>query len=416
MSNLTQYPLEDAYESTLAQEYNWAIGTVYVNTSPTFTFPSWVTCFLVINPTKTNMQIVEVDSYNSSLNTFNVTNITLEKWASINSTAQTHAVNSKVIISDNYAFWSAIKIAINSKLDNDADWTWDAATDFAGITAKSLTTAQRTALTWVNGMIVLDTDLGVLYQYIWWAWSTFATWTTSNASETVAGKIELPTDAEVTAQSATWWTWATVCPTNVQTWKSVSLKAVGATLAETDHLVFDNAWVDNKMLVSVFRDQLAASETIKGTVERATDTEALAGTDTTKYVTPAQIDYTPISWTEHTVWTANTERISTALSYTLKKEIAISKAWVFSTTMDLKASGWTPSMKWRIYVNGSAVWTIHGGTSTSYNTYTDASITVAAWDLVQVYLLAEAGWWTAYVRNFQIKCIRDYWIATVNTD
>jgi len=67
------------------------------------------------------------------------------------------------------------------------------------------------------------------------------------------------------------------------------LKAVDATLAETDHLVFDNAGTDNKMLVSVFRDQLAASETAKGTSELATDAEAVAGTDTTRHITPSQL-------------------------------------------------------------------------------------------------------------------------------
>ena len=62
---------------------------------------------------------------------------------------------------------------------------------------QNVTTAQRTALTGVaNGAVVFDTDLGVLYQYIGGAWATFATGATSNASDTVAGKVELATGAE----------------------------------------------------------------------------------------------------------------------------------------------------------------------------------------------------------------------------
>ena len=104
MSNLTTYPLQDWFETTLAQAWNWAVGTVYLNTAPTFTFPSGVTTYIVVNPWKTTMQVAEIDSYNSSAKTVNVSSISVEKWASVNYSQQTHAVGSKVIISDNYAF------------------------------------------------------------------------------------------------------------------------------------------------------------------------------------------------------------------------------------------------------------------------------------------------------------------------
>lgn len=289
MTNLSKYPLEDNFKTSLTQSWDWSTGAVNVATVPTFTFPSWITTYIVVNPWKSNMQIATINAYDWTAKTLTVSDITLEKWASVNSTAQTHNVWSVVIISDNYQFWKDIFDAVNSKLDNDADWNWAVATDFAWIVSKSLTTAQRVALTWENWMIVYDTDFWVHYQYIGWAWSTFATWAVVNATETEAGKVELPTDAEVTAKTATWATWASLTPTNAQIGKSVALKAVDATLAETDHLVFDNAGTDNKMLVSVFRDQLAASTTAKGTVELATDAEALAWTDETRYINPKQL-------------------------------------------------------------------------------------------------------------------------------
>lgn len=119
MSNLEKIPLEDWFETSLAQEWDGQIGSVFVNNTPNFTFPSGVTTYIVVNPTKTNFQVAEIDSYDAVAGTLNVIDIALEKWASINSTTQTHAVNSKVIISDNYEFWKQIRTTINSKMDND---------------------------------------------------------------------------------------------------------------------------------------------------------------------------------------------------------------------------------------------------------------------------------------------------------
>lgn len=80
---------------------------------------------------------------------------------------------------------------------------------------KSLTIAQRIALTAENGDLVYDTDLWELYQYVWGAWSAVSAGSTqANASTTVAGKVELATAAERAAWTATGWTGATLIPTN----------------------------------------------------------------------------------------------------------------------------------------------------------------------------------------------------------
>ncbi len=117
MTNLNKIPLEDGFETSLSQEWDGQVGSVKVNTTPNFTFPAGVTTYIVVNPTKANIQIAEIDWYDAGLGTINVTNITLEKGASVPSTAQLHSVNSKVIISDNYQFWKDIRDAINSKMD-----------------------------------------------------------------------------------------------------------------------------------------------------------------------------------------------------------------------------------------------------------------------------------------------------------
>jgi len=153
------------------------------------------------------------------------------------------------------------------------------------------TTAARDTALWADwaatepyiNVYVTATWLHYNYNLSTNQWESVDTWTTTpNASETAAGKVELPTDAQVTAKTATWETWAALTPTNAQIGKSVALKAVDATLDDTDHLVFDNAGTDNKMLVSVFRDQLAWDKTKKGTFEMLTDAEAITWTDETR--------------------------------------------------------------------------------------------------------------------------------------
>jgi len=99
------------------------------------------------------MQIAEINAYDASAKTLTVSNITLEKGASVNSTAQTHSVGSEVIISDNYQFWSDILTAIGTKmnLDDDNDVTagktsFDSTTE-SQVKFQNVTTAERDALT-----------------------------------------------------------------------------------------------------------------------------------------------------------------------------------------------------------------------------------------------------------------------------
>jgi len=228
MADLIKYPLEDGFKTTLTQAWDGATWNINVWSTPSFTFPSWVTTYIVVNPWKSNIQIAEINAYSAVNGTMTVNDITLEKWASVNSTAQTHNVWSEVIISDNYQFWNDIATAINSKMNLSEDNVVTAGkTTYTSTTEsqkwwQNVTTAQRTALTWVvNWDIVYDTDIWVNYQYIWGVWSTFATWSVVNASETEAGKVELPTTAEFEAWTDVWWTWASlsVSPSQVQSIK-----------------------------------------------------------------------------------------------------------------------------------------------------------------------------------------------------
>jgi len=220
MSDISTYPLEDNYSTTLTQALSTSWVTMFVATAPSFTFPSSTTSYCVINPWKTTMEIVKISALDTSAKSITISSRNQSQWASVTTTAQTHPVWSKVIISDNYAFWSDIVTAVNSKVDESTWW----------VTAYADTTARDAAITTAaNWMQVYLTDTGKFTDYTWWSWvDRESGWTFPNASATVAWKVELATDAEVDAWTWwAWWSWATIVPDpsqvaeTVQEWKWV---------------------------------------------------------------------------------------------------------------------------------------------------------------------------------------------------
>jgi len=258
MSNITAYPLQDWFETTLAQSWNGATGTVYLNTAPSFTFPVGVKTYIVVNPWKTNMQVGEIDSLNVWAKTVNVSSISIGSWAGTTYTQESHSVGSTVIISDNYQFWKNIIDAVNSKID----WLVQGIYFYADATARD---AALWATPSTNGLIVGLTSEGKITYSLWGAWIDVGTWATFvNASTTVAGKVQLPDDAAVTAGTALWSSWAANVPTNAQTKKSISLKEVAWTLVDANEFVINQWWVDKRIAASLvaeyIRDEISTTQ------------------------------------------------------------------------------------------------------------------------------------------------------------
>lgn len=67
-----------------------------------------------------------------------------------------------------------------------------------------------------NGMIVYNTALGILQQYIGGAWASFASGTTVNADTATAGKVEMSTTSEVRQGTSIWGTGASLVLTPSQ--------------------------------------------------------------------------------------------------------------------------------------------------------------------------------------------------------
>lgn len=224
MADLTTLPLQDNYQSTLSQSRNGATGTIYVNTAPSFTFPAGKKCYIVVNPEKSNMQVARISAYDATLKTITVDSITVDKGNGVAYTQQSHAVGSKVMISDSYQFREDLATAIDSKVDTNSDDT--ATGKFADATARD---AYFTSP--VNWNTAYLTSLWAWTDYIGGAWTTRATGSTPNASTTVAGKVEKATSWEVTAWTSTGWTGAElfVGPAELKTvtdWLTTSINAL----------------------------------------------------------------------------------------------------------------------------------------------------------------------------------------------
>lgn len=158
MSNLTRYPLQDNFETSLSQSWDGNVGSMHVNSVPDFTFPDGVLTYVVVNPKQSNMQVALIDGYNAEDQTLNVVSVVVHSGAGVLYTPTGHQNGSIIRISDSYQFWEDIATAVNTKLDNDGgnvttgDFTLDvsggiltfADSDNAAVTLSDLTSGAGT--------------------------------------------------------------------------------------------------------------------------------------------------------------------------------------------------------------------------------------------------------------------------------
>ena len=235
MTDITTYPLEDWFETNLSQDWDWSVWTIYVNATPSFTFPAGVTTYIVVDPWKSTMQLAEIDDYDPDLKTIDVSNITLDKWAGVAYTQQPHQIGAKVRISHNYQFWKDMIDGINSKMNTNSDdlEVWK----FADATARDA--YRPTPVNWYSAYLI---DVGYWTDYQSGNRVQRASWGSfSNATESISWGTEIWTTAEVTAWTAIWWTWASLSVTpeklaaQIQSWSYISL--ANATDSGTDTYV-----------------------------------------------------------------------------------------------------------------------------------------------------------------------------------
>lgn len=196
MTNLDKIPTQDNYKTTLTNKLSTTGLTVEVKDVPSY-LPTTTETFAIINGGKSNAECVIIEDYDATNKTITIKaggrGQSLKKGVA--GTAYEHVSGSSLIISDNFGFWEDIQEAINSKNDslgNKADVYANATARDEAITSPD------------NGMQVYLTDTGKFYDYTAGSWveresgGTFA-----NASETVAGKVEIATTEEVLAGTGT---------------------------------------------------------------------------------------------------------------------------------------------------------------------------------------------------------------------
>lgn len=196
MSQISTYPMQDDFETTLSQARDWTTGTIYVQSTPSFTFPANTTTYVIVDPWTSKMQLAEISAYNSTLKTITVSNVTLNKWPSYAYTQQSHNIWAVVRISDNYEFRADIVTAVNTKVNTNS--TDIEVGKFANEAARDayFTSPQL----WNSAYLIAEwywTDYTA-----WWR-DERASWAVANASTTTAGKVEIATDAEITAWTRT---------------------------------------------------------------------------------------------------------------------------------------------------------------------------------------------------------------------
>ena len=179
--------METWYRSTLAAKLNAADTSATVATAPTITAwrmhvyngstHAWIKFTWVTGTTLTGVTFVSQTADPATT----VTGTTFPAWSSIEIVGMHDQIIDKQT-------GSKVKIYANTTA-RDAD-----------ITSPE------------NGMTCYSTADWVFFDYIAGAWSARATGSTSNASTTVAGKVELATDAELRTGTATGGTGATIVP------------------------------------------------------------------------------------------------------------------------------------------------------------------------------------------------------------
>ena len=302
-------------------------------------------------------------------------------------------------------------------LTGNITYTWEVTYNWE-VYFPSLTTAERDAITWNRDWaIIYNETTGTTQQRVWGSWSDIDTGTvTPNASETVAGKVEIATQAEFDAGTATWGTGAQLTPTNDQIRKQISTATAKTTPVNADSIAISDSaasGVIKKTTLTEFKaaSDMQATTTTSWFVELATDAEAATGTDETRYINTKQLkarsfnDFLIVS--ENLKSSADTQVLANPWSTRTKyKEIRINCFGAVRVKFEVRWRDFWGygSTRCQVYINWSAVgveWT--WATPWVWETALSQDFTVKANDLVQLYMNTwNTWWWNWWLRNFRV--------------
>lgn len=206
---------------------------------------------------------------------------------------------------------------------------------------------------------------------------------TPNASETVAGKLEVATDAEVTADTDIGTTGAFLSAKISQLKALFSFSTSLTSVNWSDKIPFQDISDSDKTKTITkdnFRETLAATEASKWTSERADTAEATAGTDDERYMTPKKTadNYTTV--TDSISDERNVADASGSVNYShslwvAPKAVMITAFATLSWTWNHSMSSWS--------------WSSNGNQKCSYIDFTGWAANGLASEIIYI---DDAGW------------------------
>lgn len=161
-----------------------------------------------------------------------------------------------------------------------------------------------------------------------------------------------------------------------------------------------------------------ASTTTQGIIEIATDTEINTWTDTTRAVTPSQINTIIIASNNVIATSLATAALST-WAYAKVKEAVCIKTWTYRINFTLYAY-WGVNIwqsYWKIYKNWVAYWTERYLNSYNGSQSYSEDLSFVVWDLIQIYWYLWTNAWISWnINTFQIWAaqFQSIFIPTIN--
>jgi len=307
-------------------------------------------------------------------------------------------------------------------------------------------TGQAAITSPVNGYKFYATAEGVIYKYEAGSWTTEGSSTTANASETVAGKSQIATTAQVDDGDTVGSTGAPIVLTPDKL-NPKNLTNTKATIADGDSTMISNSEAGGalvKVLYSTIKTFFQSGLTFLGLADTPASYSGLGG----RLLRVNAAENAVESFAQNTfgvlgggsigdgtnnlsempfiigaganiVSEANTERSTTNTSATKTKEIVIPETGTYSISFDIKISSASGQVYAQIYKNGVAFGTFRNWNGTAYQSFSE-NLSFAKGDLAQLYIYSDSSLRTAFCRNFSVKCAVTFTpptpVGTVNTD
>lgn len=227
MSDLSNIPKQSYFSAQLASPITAAQTSNIIATAvPDYT-PSGETVYVgILDPQ--NPETMSVTGWNASTKIFSGVTRGVDTYTGESASGSAHGAGTTIVIGADWNVLAAIQTAVNSKFDTaggtitgDVDFT----ADDPDVTLRlpNMTTTERNNIpTPANGMVIYNTTSGTFQFYDGGAWNDVGTATVNNASETVAGVVELSTNAEMGAGTSIGGTGARLVPPNDQLVKTSS--------------------------------------------------------------------------------------------------------------------------------------------------------------------------------------------------